>query len=876
MAAVFAVLGLFFPATANTVGARVFWELEMSSDGGTFSMKDYEERGTFYLGRNYDMSKKELGDPLLYDSKDLVTHGVCVGMTGSGKTGLCIGLLEEAAIDGIPSIVIDPKGDLADLLLTFPDLRGEDFRPWVNEDEASKQNLGPDEFAQKQADMWKAGLAEWGQEPDRIRKLKEAVDCVIYTPGSNAGLPVSILKSFSAPPRVIRDDPEALRDRINTAATSLLGLVGVSADPVKDREHILLSSLFNTAWSAGQDLDLPTLIQQIMTPPFDKVGVLDLESFYSSKHRSDLAMLINNLLAAPTFQAWLEGDALDVESMLHTRKGTPRVSIFSIAHLSDNERMFFVSLLLNEILGWVRAQSGSGSLRAIIYMDEIFGFFPPVAEPPSKKPLLTLLKQARAFGVGVLLATQNPVDLDYKGLANAGTWFIGRLQTERDKERLLEGLEGVAAGTAGKFDRGKMEEILAGLGKRVFLLYNVHEDAPVTFQTRWTLSYLAGPLTRIQIKTLMDPRRPEVAPSKPAAPFAVAPAAAATPDTPPMGTMPTTPLAQGPLPSAVAAEAAASAGGPAVVPAEVPQYYLPLRGESVKGAELVYQAGVLAAATVSFMSEKSGVSLSSRVRRVAQAPEGALAIDWESATNLETTLEDLDRKPASGAAFAPLLAAMEKAASYRTWGGGFSEWAFRTQNMEVLNSPAYRLTSNPGESEQDFRNRLQEVAAAKQQEAIGQLQRRYSAQKATYEERVAKAEQIKDKEAEQSRGRKMQTAISLGATVLGAIFGRRTFGTSTLGRATTTMRDVGRSIDESGDVKRADQAVEAAKQKLAELDAQQQAEIDALKAKMDPDSEPLERVLVRPRKGDIAVDALGLVWMPHWRDASGSMTGAWQ
>jgi hypothetical protein len=584
-------------------------------------------------------------------------------------------------------------------------------------------------------------------------------------------------------------------------------------------------------------------------------------------------MLINNLLAAPTFQAWLEGDALDIQSLLYTDKGKPRVSIFSIAHLSDSERMFFVSLLLNEVLGWVRAQSGSGSLRAIIYMDEIFGFFPPVAEPPSKRPLLTLLKQARAFGVGILLATQNPVDLDYKGLANAGTWFIGRLQTERDKERLLEGLEGVAAGSAGKFDRGKTEEILAGLGKRVFLLYNVHEDAPVTFQTRWTLSYLAGPLTRLQIKNLMDTRRPAGRPAKTAPPAATV----AVPPSPPVpvGMSPTNPLPDGPLPSAVAAEAATSAEGPVAAPAEVPQYYLPLRGETVKGATLVYQPGVLAAATVSFLSDKTGVSSSARVRRVAQAPEGALAIDWDRATALETTLEDLDRKPASGAAFATLPAIMQSAPSYRTWGGGFADWAFRTQALEVFQSAAHRLTSDPGESEDDFRRRLQDVAGAKQQGAIEALQKRYALQKATYEERVMKAQQTKDKEAEQSRGRKMQTAISLGSTVFGALFGRKSLGTSTIGRATTTMRDVSRSIDEAGDVKRADQALDAAKQKVAELDAQLQAEIEAVKSKMDPNNETLEKVLIRPRKGDIAVDALGLVWMPQWKDASGSATSAW-
>jgi hypothetical protein len=834
-------------------------------------MKDYEKSGVFYLGRRYDMAKKELGDLLLYDSKDLVTHGMCVGMTGSGKTGLCIGLLEEAAIDGIPSIIIDPKGDMANLLLTFPGLRPDDFRPWVNEDEAARQNLSPDDFARKQAETWEKGLAEWGQQPERIRKLKEAADFAVYTPGSTAGLPVSILKSFAAPAKAVRNDPEALSDRINTAATSILGLVGLSADPVKDREHILLASIFSEAWTAGRDLDLPGLIQEIMTPPFEKVGVLDLESFYPEKDRSDLAMSINNLLAAPTFQSWLEGEALDVQNMLYTSNGTPRVSIFSIAHLSESERMFFVSLLLNEVLGWVRAQSGSSSLRAIVYMDEIFGFFPPVAEPPSKRPLLTLLKQARAYGVGVLLATQNPVDLDYKGLANCGTWFIGRLQTERDKERLLEGLEGVAAGSTGKFDRGKTEEILAGLGKRVFLYYNVHEDAPVTFQTRWALSYLAGPLTRTQIKMLMDPRRPVVEPAETATPAPVVETEPADAQVP-VGTIPTKPLPEGPLPSAVAAEAAATAGGPSTIPADVPQYYLPLRGDVVKGAQLVYEAGVLAAATVNFVSSASGVSVSDRIRRVAPAPAGALAIDWEKAVPLETTLEDLDRKPAPGATFASLPPAMDKAASYRTWGGGFADWAFRTQVVEVFKSSTYKMTSDPGEGEGDFRDRLAQIAEDRQKATIDQLERRYATKKSTYEERVRKAEQAKEKEVSQSRGRKMQTLISLGSTVLSGLFGGRM---TTLGRATTSMRDISRSVKESGDVRRADQLVEEAKQKVAELDAELQEEIDELRAKMDPATETLDKVLIRPRKSDITVDALGLAWMPQWQEASGTMTTAW-
>src|SRR5258705_1621015 len=486
-------------------------------------MEVFEKLGAFYLGRPYDLEKKKPKKGLLlYDSRDLVTHAVCVGMTGSGKTGLCIALLEEAAIDRIPSIIIDPKGDLSNLLLTFPELKPEDFAPWVNEEDAQKKNLSTVEYAAQQAEFWTKGLAEWDQDGARIKRLREAADFRVYSPGSNAGFPVSILKSFSAPPAAIREDNELMTERVNTTVTSLLGLVGIDADPIKSREHILISNILSREWNSGKDLDIAGLIQQIQSPSMTRVGVMELDSFFPSKDRFELAMALNNLLAAPGFSSWMEGEPLDIQQILHTPDGKPRVAIFSIAHLADAERMFFVSLLLNQTLGWMRTQSGTTSLRAILYMDEIFGYFPPVANPPSKFPLLTLLKQGRAFGLGVVLVTQNPVDLDYKGLSNTGTWFIGRLQTERDKARVLEGLEGVAAGTGMKFDRNQMEQTLAGLGNRIFLLNNVHEDGAEVFETRWDMSYLRGPLTRTQIKSLMEPLKAQAAAATPQAAAATA------------------------------------------------------------------------------------------------------------------------------------------------------------------------------------------------------------------------------------------------------------------------------------------------------------------------------------------------------------------
>ncbi|MGQ0572002.1 MAG: ATP-binding protein, partial [Armatimonadota bacterium] len=564
---------------------------------------DFEKLGVFYLGRPYNLKDKKAAEGLiLYDSKDLVTHAVCVGMTGSGKTGLCICLLEEAAIDGIPAIVIDPKGDLTNLMLTFPRLQAQDFQPWVNEDDARRQGVPVEEYARQQADLWTQGLREWGQDGARVQRLRDAAEFAIYTPGSTAGIPVSILSSFAAPPPSTREDAEAFSERVGTTATSLLTLLGIEADPVRSREHILISTVLGVAWRAGQDLDLTALIQGIQTPPVSRIGVVDLESFFPSDDRFALAMRLNNLLAAPGFDLWMRGEPMDVGRFLYSAQGKPRVSIFSIAHLGDAERMSFVALLLNQVLGWMRGQSGTTSLRAILYMDEIFGFFPPVANPPSKAPLLTLLKQARAFGLGVVLATQNPVDLDYKGLSNTGTWFLGRLQTERDKARVLDGLEGVAAGTGMRFDRSEMDTLLAGLGKRIFLMHNVHDDGPEVFATRWAMSYLRGPLTREGIKRLMEPVKAAMpATSTPAAPSPAPP----TPIGPDAAV--SVPAEPATAPGGRTTRAPVGAFARPVLPPDIPQYFVPFRTPPSPGAGARYEPMVFGAAQIQFLDTKLGV-----------------------------------------------------------------------------------------------------------------------------------------------------------------------------------------------------------------------------------------------------------------------------
>ena len=817
-------------------------------------MNDYEKLGAFYLGSPYDLREKKRKEGLLlYDSKDLVTHAVCVGMTGSGKTGLCINLLEEAAIDGIPAIVIDPKGDLSNLLLTFPDLKPDDFLPWINEDDAQKKNLSSADYAAQQAELWKKGLADWGQDGSRIKRLRDAADFCVYTPGSNAGIPISILKSFAAPPPAIRDEPELLADRVNTTATSLLGLIGVEADPIESREHVLLSTIFTKQWAEGLDLDLPTLIQQIQKPPVTKLGVMDLESVFPAQDRFHLAMGLNNLVAAPSFASWMEGDSLDIQQILHTSQGKPRIAIFSIAHLDDAQRMFFVSLLLNEVLGWMRTQSGTTSLRAIVYMDEIFGYFPPVANPPSKLPLLTLLKQGRAFGVGVVLATQNPVDLDYKGLSNTGTWFIGRLQTERDKARVLEGLEGAAAGTGQGFDRQQMEEILAGLSSRIFVLNNTHDDAPEVFESRWAMSYLRGPLTRVQIKELMATVKVQpTPPSAQPATVSVAP------------------------PTSVTAPAKnKDEGQRPVLPADIAQYFLPIRSSANSGERLLYQPMVMGAAEIHY-SDADTIDMTQQLTMLSPISDGPIAVDWEQAAAIEVPLDELENEGESDAGFASAPSAASKVKNYEKWNKELATWIYRNQRIELFESPGLEVASNPGESERDFRVRLQQFSRENRDKAVEKLRQRYAPKIAQLEEKKRRAEQVVEREAEQAKTQKYQTAISFGATLLSSFLGRKTASLGTLGRATTAARGVSRSMKEAGDVGRAQETLAVVNQQLVDLDGEFQAEAKALETSIDPQTEQLEKVSLKPKKTNISVKLLTFVWAPLWKSADGNSRPAWQ
>jgi hypothetical protein len=803
-------------------------------------MQDFEKLGLFYLGREYDLEAgKSLDQPVLYESRDLVTHAVCVGMTGSGKTGLCLGLIEEAAIDGVPVIAIDPKGDLGNLLLAFPSLTAQDFRPWIDEDAARRAGQTPDAYAAAQAQQWKEGLAAWGQDGARIERLRKAADFALYTPGSRAGIPISILASFAAPAGA--DDAELVAERAAGAAASVLMLAGIDAQP-RSREQTLISMILAAAWREKRDLDLIALIQQVQSPPFQKVGVIDVESFFPSKDRFELAMQLNGLLAAPGFEQWLEGQPLDPATLFFTPEGRPRVAIISIAHLNDAERMFFVALLMNEVVAWMRRQSGTASLRAILYMDEILGYFPPVANPPSKPPLLTLLKQGRAFGIGVVLATQNPVDLDYKGLANTGTWFLGRLQTERDKARMLDGLEGAASGS---LDRAQTDRMLSALGKRVFLLHDVHASGPVVFQTRWTMSYLRGPLSRDQIRTL-------TAGSSAATAAASAPASRS---------------AQPTASSSAVASAARGASSstattdPPVIPPGVQQFFVPL---SQDPADAAYAPALLGAARVTFSDAKLGIDETRDVLYTAPISEGAVAVDWAAATLLDAAPADLRRAPEPGVGFSPVPGPALQPRNYANWEKSFSRWLSQSEKIELFRQRDLKLTSHVGESERDFKIRVQDTQRQARDAAVDAARKKFAPRQAQLAEKLRRAEGAVSREQEQASQQKLQTAVSMGATLLGALFGRKTISAGTLGRATTVARGVGRSMKESEDIKRAGENVEAVRSQIADLEEEVQRETQRIAQNFESNA-PLERVSLSPKRGQVSIEFVALGWLPQSR-----------
>ncbi|MCC6617375.1 MAG: DUF853 family protein [Anaerolineae bacterium] len=823
---------------------------------------------SFYLGREVDPSSGDVkpDDVVYYDSRDLTTHGLIVGMTGSGKTGLALGLIEEAILDGVPAILVDPKGDLGNLLLTFPDFSPADFQPWVQEDEARRENMSLADLAAKKAEQWQKGLADWDITADRMRSLKASTDAevFVYTPGSESGIPVSILASLRAPKDGFDADPEANREQIASLVTAILSLAGISAEPLSDPRHVLLSNIFEYNWRLGQDLTLETLIMQTQKPPFEKLGVMPLNDFFPEKDRFALAMALNAVIASPSFKAWEVGVPMDMQSLLYTPEGKPRVSIFYIAHLNDQERMFAMTLILETLLNWVRQQAGTESLRALLYIDEIFGFFPPVANPPSKTPLLRLLKQARAYGVGVVLATQNPVDLDYKGLSNIGTWWIGRLQTDNDRERVIAGLK--EAASAGDTDLATISTMIANLKSRVFLMRNIHDKGvPTLMTTRWVMNYLAGPFTRQQIAELMAQKRERVLAPGAAAAISAASVAAGGTDA---GSAP-----------AIASDAVEGYSDQPPVLKGVQQFFLPValetgaairkwetrvssRADSLDDARLAFKPALLAQVSVLYEDKKADLRSYKHFAYIVPDLDSSGYVRWDEYAAEPVDKRHLDAEPRGRALFGDVPGALTDARRLKELSDDLTDKIYREGTLTIPYSETFGVYAKPDETESEFRSRLHQASRELRDKAMDDLTAKYDRKLDTLKDRLSRKERdVRQDEARvSSSNQKDITDIALGV-----------FGALTGGRRSTSLSKIGRAASRAVGTNSAEAALAKAQEELAEVQTQLDAlqremddEMAALEAKFDPDGVELAHYEISPYKKNIEMDVFALGWLPHW------------
>jgi len=814
------------------------------------------KRSKFYLGRIFDAKSDEITDEeMLYKPSHLTTHGMVTGMTGSGKTGMCVGLLEEAALQGIPAIVIDPKGDLTNLLLHFPDLLPDDFEPWLDPDEARRNGVDMGALAVDKAALWKNGLAGWGLGHDDIQALKSAAEFAVYTPGSTSGLPVNILSSFALPELDWEENAELLRERISSTVTGLLALIGMDdIDPLRSREHILLSNLLETAWSSGQSLDMTQLIMQVQQPPMERLGAFPLESFFPEKDRFDLAMLLNNFLASPSFQSWMKGQSLNIEQILYAEDGRPRHSIFYMAHLSEAERMFFVTLLFSSIETWMRAQRGTGGLRALVYFDEIMGYLPPVSNPPSRTIMLRMLKQARAFGVGMLLASQNPVDLDYKALSNIGTWVIGRLQTERDKERLMDGLKAASGGV----DLKEIDKLISGLKKRVFLMHNVHESGPKLFSTRWVMNYLAGPLTRTQIPELNNLVHAELREEEPTS----APTAKST---------------SAPKPAAKAEKAAApTTNVRPVLPSGLEEYFLPSSLGANAAADaarlnldgapqvegIVYRPALLAQAEVRYYSQKYGVEHLAHIAALVQDTDGR-TIRWEDHPWKAHDADELHRQPQPNASFDILPGWLAEVKGVKSLESSFVDWVYRNGAIRIRANTGLKVYAGPETSSSEFREMCGDAAREKLEAEVDKLETAFDKKLDAMEAKIRRQE-LEVKEAEDEIGqRRLEELGTHGELLISMLTSKRRRSVSS---SLTKRRMTQQAKD---DFEQETEELAALQKNLDALEEEQEEAIEKAKDKWAEAAADVSEVPLNPYKKDIFVEMFGVAWAPYYQIKDG-------
>lgn len=784
-------------------------------------------KGRLYLGGAPEAGMEE---PTLLKSSNLTTHGVIVGMTGSGKTGLGIILLEEILLSGVPTLILDPKGDMGNLLLTFPELAGESFLPWVSKQEASKDGVSVEELADSTAATWKKGLAGWGIDEKRIERLRKTADFGLYTPGSTSGVPLNIVGSLKAPKKA--SDIELMRDEVEGFVSSLLALVGIQGDAISSREHILLANLIEHAWKQGEDLDLPALVGQVQDPPLRKLGVIDIDSFFPKKDRRNLALKINGLLASPSFSSWMEGPPLDIDELLYTKDGKPRAAILTLSHLSDEERQFVVTLVLSKLITWMRTQPGSDELRALVYMDEVFGFVPPTKAPPSKKPILTILKQARAFGLGMVLSTQNPVDIDYKALSNTGTWMIGRLQTERDKARLMDGL----ASADGDTDIKQIEKLISGLDKRQFMLHSTKGSGPQLFGTRWAMSYLRGPMTREEIGRLTENAPERKAPSE--APATLMDTSSDSSDT-----------------SSVAPDVASG----------TPVFYLHPAADwraikAIKSSSKTFAPAVAARINLLYDDTKADIRHTEEWEAVlypvseSVSAEDAVPVDYDE--------RDLLRDAPDGASYEVPDAPVQKSTYFKGIEKELKEYLYRQQAVTIFRNQALKMYSRIGESAEAFELRCRKAADDAEDAAAAKIRDKFEKRIKRVEGMLEKAQDRLAEIQVDHSSRKTDEILSGVGSLLGVFLGGRKTSRSiaTDLRRASSKRKQTRTTSQR--LQSASNRVEEKAEELEDLENELADALLTLDEEWDEKASAVESLEIGLEKTDISIEQLALVWVP--------------
>ncbi|RBQ30524.1 hypothetical protein CRU92_11660 [Arcobacter sp. FW59] len=776
---------------------------------------DYEKLKLFYIGKETIDGQKI---PLVYQNKDLLTHAAILGMTGSGKTGLGISLLEEAAIDEIPSIIIDPKGDMTNLMLTFPELKPNDFEPWIDDSEISNSGKSKEELALNISNLWKNGIQKDFQDISRIKKLKDNADFTIYTPGSNAGVQISILSSFKAPAIEVLEDNELFTSLISSTVSSILSLIDEKSEATS-KESILLSSIFTNYFKEQKDLTLEELITLIVTPPFSKIGVFDLETFFAQNDRLKFALKLNTIIASPSFSSWLEGESLDISKMLYDENGKARVSIFSIAHLNDSQRMFFVTILLNQILAWMRRQEGTTSLKALLYMDEIFGYFPPLANPPSKQPMLTLLKQARSFGIGIILSTQNPVDIDYKGLSNIGTWFIGRLQTKQDIDKVIDGLNSASDGA---FNKQELSSTISNLQKRNFILKNINEDKIKIFETRWALSYLKGPISKDGIKKLMSDKR----------------------------TSNKSPKKEEQTENFIDVQKGISK--PLIV-SNIKEKYKYISQNSA----YYMQPNLLISCTTHYVNSTKSIDLEEQLSYKIYIDENTKEINFDEKEELLNEIFDEKDKPNSF--YYEIPAFIQNDRELKGLEKDFADYIYRNSKLTLYKNESLKLTSKQNENLNDFKIRIQDRLNEKIDLEIEKLKEKFKKDNFSIEQKLSKLFDKLEKEQMEASNITTNSIISIGTSILGAFFGKSSK-SAIASKVATSSRGVSKVLKEKNDVKAVENEINLLQTQRDELQNRLTIEIDKINQEFDISKYEVEELFIKPKRSDIYNIKIELLW----------------